>query len=622
MSKLPPLPPGFVLDEVPPLPPGFTLDDRRKPKVEVEPMNVDPTEGMGWGEKALVNLGAGFDTAWQGVKQIAGQGMSDEELKEKRRIDKHLADKTTGGGLIQVAGEVLPTIPLGMGAGALAGRAGGLAARFAASPTLAGVAGGASSGALGPVTSDESRLKNAALGAAGGAVAPHVLRLALATGRGAGALGDRALSALPAGWGGAEAAARSGRRQTAGILERELPGGVPRDVYTPDPNVNPSGIGVSAAARTQSPELAALERGSRTSGGEHWMDFDRAAHQQRWEALDQGLTGPAELRAAITYANDVGQQVPYQAIDQRVFTREMDDFIQNLQHAKSTAQYHGNPTVRAAVDYVEDTMRQAGTVTPELLHTMRRTAAKGLTGAPGAGEAGVRAASSEPFVIGLTKSMDDVLDRSSGGAWNRWKADYSDAMRQAEGIKADMNIRGKFVDQATGTLRKTSAGGDDVPVVTGAALKQAIAQAGSMKRGVRKGQNILLPQSQRRMESVLADIEQSGIVQRSKAASTGGGGSDTASNLAQSLALEAMMPGYGVARYATGQVLGHGDRKAQREMQQQLARLLQDPEALRRFMLAQERQRLLREGFVGDTAGGLGAAIGGGAAAVPALLSQ
>ena len=619
MSTTPPLPPGFTLDALPALPPGFTLDERRKANVTVPEMDVDPTSGMGWGHKALVNVGAGLDSAWQGAKQLVGQGPSDEDLLEKRRIDQHLADKTRGGGLLQIAGEVLPTIPLGMGAGLGARAVGGLAGRMAASPTLAGVGGGALSGAIAPVTSDESRLQNVALGAAGGGVAPHLLKGALAAGRGTVGAIDRSLAALPGAL-GAGAAERTGRRQATRMLERELPGGMPANVYTPDPSINPSGVGTSAAVRTQSPELASLERGSRTSGGEHWMDFDRAAHQQRWEALDQGLAGPAELKMALDAADNVGAKVPYGAVDPAIFNQEMNTFHAALQQAKQTAQYHGNPTVKAAVDYAETTMANAGQVTPELLHTMRRTMAKGLTGAPGAGEAGVRAAGSEPFIIGLTKSMDNVLDNSSGGAWNRWKADYSDAMKQAEAIKADMNIRGKFVDQATGTLRKTSAGGDDVPVVTGAALKQAIASAGSMKRGPRKGQNILRPQSEQLLQSAVKDIEKHGILQRSKAASTGGGGSDTASNLAQALAMEAILPsGYGSARFVAGQVLGHADRKSQKAMQEQLAKLLQDPEKLRAFLQMQAQAQMLRGGLSGDAAGLLGSAVGGGAASIPML---
>jgi hypothetical protein len=94
--------------------------DRRKPSQEKldadaaeDREKYDPTKGMGWGEKALVNVGAGIDSAWQGAKQLVGQGESDEAIKEKRRIDQHLADQTTGGGLLQVAGEIAPTIPWG-----------------------------------------------------------------------------------------------------------------------------------------------------------------------------------------------------------------------------------------------------------------------------------------------------------------------------------------------------------------------------------------------------------------------------------------------------------------------------------------------------------------------------
>jgi hypothetical protein len=139
-----------------------------------------------------------------------------------------------------------------------------------------------------PVTSDESRMQNIGLGAAGGGVAPTALKLAMKGARGAGQIGQRFAAALP-GTVGEKAAEAVAGRKTAGVVEKNLPkGGMPaQDVYTPHPHIG--GPGPSAAVATQSPELAALERGSRTTGGQHWQDFDAATHTARWEALDQGL---------------------------------------------------------------------------------------------------------------------------------------------------------------------------------------------------------------------------------------------------------------------------------------------------------------------------------------------
>lgn len=602
---------------------AVTQADRERQRTADKEL-YDPTAGTSWGQRALENVGAGMDSAVQGVKQIFGGGPSDEDLQEKRRFDQHLADKTFGGGALQLAGEVAPSVPLGLGAGAAAARGPALVRALAASPSLSAAGGGAMAGAMQPVTSDESRLANMALGAGGGAagvkVAPYVLKGAMAAGRGAGNVAQRALAAVPEsapvlGGAAGRAAASQAEKKAAGILRRELPGGVPQDVYTPHPHIG--GPGPSAAAATQSPEIAALERGSRTTGGSHWQDFDEAAGNARWETLDQGLMKQGDLDSFLAKANEVGADVGdiYRKIQKTPFFKAMDDFYGKLQTTKQTPQYRGNPAVKSAVDYIEQTMKEAGEVTPELLHTVRRTVAGGLAGAPGVGSAGTRAVSSEPFVISLTKAMDDVLNKASKGKFNAWKEDYSTWMTKAESAKADINIRSKFIDPATGTPLKPTTGLGGAPGVKHHALAQAIKQAGSSTRGVNKGKNLLNTGSEDVLQGVRKDLEASDIIARSKAASTGGGGSDTASNIAQAALLEAVMPtGLGVGRL----VAGESKRNIDQKMQRQLAELLQDPAKLRAFVTALEQQRLLRaQGPQIPQTGMIGMGVGG---AAPALL--
>ena len=558
----------------------------KTPAAPAEPA-PHPTDDMGWGEKALVNVGAGMDSAWQGAKQLVGQGAGDEALKEKRRIDAELADKTMGGGLLQMAGEIAPSIPLGMGAGAAAGRMLPMAMRGATA--LRGGVEAATSGALMPTVGDESRVTNMALAGAGGAVAPTLLKGALAASRGARNLADRPLAALPGDFLGS--AARQGERLAGKAIRKAGVEDMPAVTYKAHPHIyGPASgaevAGPSAAVATQSPALAALERGSRTSGGEHWMPFDQGTHRARWNALDTGLQTSDDMASKLAVANEIGAQVPYTAVGPKAFTREMDTFFEGLQSAKQTPQYHGVPAVKAAVDYVEKTMADAGQVTPELLHQMRRTLAKGLTGVPGAGEAGVRAAASEPFIIDIARSMDNVLENSSKGKWGNWKGDYADQMRRAEGAKADVNIRGRFIDEGTGMPRKPVAGLDDVPVLTPAALKQAVA-AQTMKRGPQRGRSALSTPSQDIMEGVGRDLDAQAVIQRSKAASTGGSGSDTASNMMQSAIIGTASLPAAALRLATGA----GNQKINQQMQRQLAALLQDPAKLRSFLQQQTLRR-------------------------------
>src|SRR5262245_41208387 len=58
---------------------------------------LDPTAGMSGLDKARANIGAGMANAWEGAKQLVGQGSSDEDILEKRRFDKQLAEKTDLG---------------------------------------------------------------------------------------------------------------------------------------------------------------------------------------------------------------------------------------------------------------------------------------------------------------------------------------------------------------------------------------------------------------------------------------------------------------------------------------------------------------------------------------------
>jgi hypothetical protein len=384
------------------------------------------------------------------------------------------------------------------------------------------------------------------------------------------------------------------------VLKRELGDQpIPADVYTPHAAVTAAGGRPSAAVATQDPRLAGLERGSRTAAGEEWMPHDLAQQRAQWRAMDEGLQGEADLETLLRQANDIGKQVEgvYEKTGPAHFDNEMTKFHDLLQTTKTTAEYHGKPTVRAAVDYVEKTMKGAGVVTPKLLHMMKQTVAGGLKGVPGIGDEGVRATASEPFVRSLTEAMDRVLDRATKGRYategkyGQWKREYAEQMGKAEGAKADINIRAKFLDPATGLPRKPVAGLDDVPVITPQALKQAIAASGSMKRGPRKGKKVLSTSSEDVLKGVLRDVEAGEVLRRSQRTSTGGGGSTTASNLAQLAVLESMLPsGLGVGRF----VMQEGGRKAEQAMQKQLAQLLQDPAALRRFLAAREQQQLLR----------------------------
>lgn len=550
----------------------------------------DPAKGMTPLQRGLANVGAGMSSAWEGAKQLVGQGEGDEATAERRRTDEGLAKTIPGGGLLQIGGELLPAVAVGGGIGAAARalpaavqatRGMQLASKAFSNPALRGAAEGAGAAALVPTMGDESRLSNVALGAAGGAAAPYLLKGAVTAARKTGH-GAQRIAASVSDRAAKGAAERDLTRQLsrAGVTE-EVAGG---QAYKPHPFL---GSKPSAAVETQAPQLADLELASRNASRAEWLPFDEANQVARWKALDENLLRGGDVESRLAQANVVGAEVPYQAVGPRAFKQGVTEFMEAIQQAKGSPQYHGKSAVRAAVDYVEQRLAAAPEITPELMHSIRGDISKGLTGAPGAGEAGVRAATSEPFVKGLSQAMDDVLDAASKGKWSGWKERYGEAMTKAESAKADVQIRNKFIDEVTGVVRKPVAGiADDVPQVTPHALKQAMITAGSAKRGPRKGQNLLSTGSEDVLQGVRKDLDAQAILQRASKSSTGDTGSATAPNYIRALALESFIPGSGALKL--GHEMGRQNiREAQRKA---LAEVLQDPEKLRAFL----RQQALR----------------------------
>lgn len=239
----------------------------------------------------LENLGAGFDSVWQGAKQLVGKGDSDKDIEERRRLKKLLADNTTGGGLTQLLGEVLGSAPLTMGVGGAVGKGvvkmlpkaaewamkGGRVANLGTVGN--GAVQGATGGALAETTTDESKGLNTALGGVVG-------------------------SALPAAVGGVGAVYKALNKsnapnRAAALIEKSLgkPGvqEVEDALHAP---ANQSTLPLSTAAKSNNTKLAALERGAR-SRGDWTYTHDRPVHNQAWKELQAATSNADELPARI-----------------------------------------------------------------------------------------------------------------------------------------------------------------------------------------------------------------------------------------------------------------------------------------------------------------------------------
>jgi hypothetical protein len=242
-----------------------------------------------------VNLGAGMNNAYQGVKQLVGQGETDSQIEERRRIHAQMADSTTLGGLTQLGGEIIAGAPLGMGAssaiakgltmlpkvgGAIA-NLGGVGGRAV---NLGGVGRGAVEGgvlgALNPVTEDESRGLNTLLGTVGGTLVPgalvggNVLRKTLNKG--------------------------NASNRAAKIFEDQLGPNNMHDIsFRLDTHPAPS-LPLSTASTTENATLAALERGAR---GRNTADLgynqSRAVANKAWDTVKGATTQADDLTARV-----------------------------------------------------------------------------------------------------------------------------------------------------------------------------------------------------------------------------------------------------------------------------------------------------------------------------------
>lgn len=139
------------------------------PKSPAKVMPADPTVDMTSGEQFWAGMGKKMNDVYLGAKQRVG--LADQaEVDEARKYDAPLMNTTAGkiGGL---AGTVVSTLP---------------ALAVPGANTVAGASAvGGIMGLLEPTARDESALRNAALGAAGGAAAQWGL------GKAAGIFGDR-----------------------------------------------------------------------------------------------------------------------------------------------------------------------------------------------------------------------------------------------------------------------------------------------------------------------------------------------------------------------------------------------------------------------------------------------
>lgn len=561
----------------------------------------DPAKGMSWAGKALANLGAGFDQAITGVRQLSTDIFgSDEdsararaEVAEKRALNTKLADSTTGGGVLQFAGEVAPSLLLP--GGAVAANTGklGLAA--------AGAGAGMLSGAITPLAGDEGRGTNMAFQGSVGAALPLAL----------GALGNVINSTI-------RPQKRAARAVQEGIVDPTMNAAERRAVLQQTQQalaadvaqrarqragnaVAPGAqagaavaddIPLSVAARLQDPNLARLERGSRTRNAANWYDFDLGRARAVADKVREATAEGAELgsRRTTRSANwDANWGKIEGAADLTRFADEMGrlpDELEQLALSPSAS----NPSVRSAIDYVRGELDRLGdNITPAHIQQMRAQ----LNGKPNmlaANNPLKQVPRDVPATRELMGRLDTLLDDVTGGQFTgRVNAGYAADSRLVDASHGANKVRDRYweIDPDNFSLgRINGTGADlDVPAVTEFNLNSALNSA------KKDGRSMLSDPAKQQLEAVLDALRRQNITQRIAKSATAGGGSNTASDTvaakAAGAAADAVATAAGVPAGGTSLVRsiwrGVTDG-ASAKSEKLLADALQDPEKMQKLL--------------------------------------
>lgn len=547
---------------------------------EADRQLYDPTAGMSTAEKLAANWSAGYGNLTQGIRQLAGKvgigsGVSDEEIREKRRIDKMLADATTGGKALQITSEVLPTlaVPAGLFAQpALRGaQALPLAGRFVPSlgskTALLGSAatGSAASAALSPVTEDESRGANMAAAGLIGAAIP-----------GAGAAGGAAVR------GARNLLTDSGAaRRAVEAIGEVLPSGRAGELAERLATTRRA-VPTSAAQATGDPYLAQLEAASRSkpSSQPHWAEFDTAQNAARFEQL-AGMT-PSELRLERLANVRTGRTTPLreaalaEAAQRGNYAPAVVAHVSDVLQGPSGA----NPAVQKVGKYVMDELG-ASTMTPARLYEVRKTLASKLSGPSAMGdEMAAAAKGAQRETKAMIQAIDDALDSASNSQWSAYLGEYG---KRSKPITSGAAMREAFERIEQKPLKGTT------PEVTYAGLQTAT-------RGTQgKFGDKLQPELREELTDYMQRLREAEAVARTrKLSATMGGQSITNSD--QLLAnftkrIIDTLPGVG----------GYAERISnlnREQVERHMARLLQNPDELGtalRTLSPSQRQQLLDE---------------------------
>ena len=419
------------------------------------------------------------------------------------------------------------------------------------------VAGGASAGLVNP--------EDAALGlAVGGALPPVVKTL----GAGAHTIG-RAVSG--------KAAKTAATNKLAEMLGDDV-GNAIADIQTYYPK-GAEDIPVSSAAiLNRNANIARLEQGSRLNSSPAWYDFDQRQGKAVFDNVMKATDEAGELGARKAARADNWTQAWAKAEESqkpRLWVKRMTEFGANLEQAMRSPQ-SSNPEVRAVLEAINNEFDRVGPAfSPAHLQQIRAN----LNGKiqPMSGNVFKSAPRDNPAIISIKQELDDILNTSTGGKWQKVIEGYAQDSQKVHASAAAAKVRESFVDGATGRVRGTSLDpAGDIPRVTEAGIGRAMDAARLPDKSLALSQ-----EANARLTATLDALRRQNVVQGVKRSATAGGGSDTVSNaLASGAANAAGAPNMLL------QLLGAVKKMGTAKTDNELALLLSNPDELARVLSA------------------------------------
>lgn len=520
--SLPPLPPGFVLedepqaDSIPPLPPGFVMesDEDDGPGLSLDIVGGTPvtseqferenaTDGMGGFDRFAAGVGKSIVDTGYGLKQ-AGTSMAEyfarqnpmlvseetadglqmsldqqyAEQAEREKIDADLMG--TGAGF---AGNLTGAIGQIVGPGALL-RGTSAAATFLPRTLAGNAVQGTAFGAAQPVASDGQRVANTAMGGSlgfAGAAAPRVI----------GAVAGAARKALPA------VSQSAQTRAAADVLNQFAADPAALRAGAVSPEMLVAGSQPTLAEATGDVGLAGLQRtlANTADFGNALSQRQQANNLARVRAIEGAFGGADSASAeAIREARNQVARKTLQPIDKLPMSslNKVVDGVQRL-----SEKHQASPAVRQAMAAVKDELPNIRTVGDA--HAVRQYIGQ-LIGGQVEGKAGAKLAKRELMTV------QTLLDREMRGAypeWGKFLREYKAASREADRIDVGAELL------ATGRAVRSST---NDPSLTPAAFGRA---AGNLDRTVQRATGFkkssanatLTPEQKVMVDAVRRDLE-------------------------------------------------------------------------------------------------------------------